>query len=292
MDYTKKSHRLIPFIFPALFIYLVFCLYPILASCFYSLLDWNGASLVKKFIWFDNYIKLLKDPVFYIAMKNSLIFALFGIFIRLPLALLFAILVNHKSVRLKKMFRFTYFLPTIISTSAIALMWNLMYDPSFGLINSFLNNIGLSNLAKSWLTDPSTAIFCCYIPGIFGAVGFNFVLYSAGIGNISNELYEAAEIDGATYTKTSLFITLPLLKDVLVMSFILDLTASLKNFDIVWILTQGGPAHATEQLSTYMYSLAFSNGKMGYGSTIAVIIFILSLLYTFLIRYLTKKDLT
>lgn len=287
MEYSRKAYRLAGFILPALITYAVFCLYPLLVSAYYSLLDWDGFA-PPRFVLFDNFIELFHDKILFTTLKNGLVLVLYGVLLKLPLAMFFAVLVNQMKIRGAKFFRLVYFFPCIIATAAVAMMWSLIYNPQFGLLTFLLQRLGLSS--RNWLADYSIALHCVYLPTVFIGVGFNFVLYSSGLSMISHELYEAADIDGASFRQKVFLITIPLLRDVIVVSLILEFVGSLKTFDLVWILTGGGPAQTTEQLATFMYRAAFQVGRFGYGSAISLVIFILAFIYTIFLKSITRKE--
>ena len=293
MDYTNKTYKVMGFVLPTFILYAVFCLYPMVVSLYYSMLDWNGGP-TQRFILFDNFVTMFQDRSFFLSLRNSLYAAGYGIFIKLPIAMFLAVVMSHRLTKISNFFRFTYFLPAILSSASIALMWQFIYDPNYGLLSQFLNSIGLGSLIiqSGWLGDYNKAIFFALIPKIWSSVGWNFVLYSAGIGSISNELYEAAEIDGAGFFRKTFGITLPLMRDVIIISMILDLAGSLQNFDMIYILTKGGPANSTHVMATYMHQEAFKYQKMGYGSAIAFMIFLLSMVYTLVLKIATRKSIT
>lgn len=294
MDYTKKTYKVIGFIIPALLVYGVFWLYPMFISVYYSMLSWNGTMASMHFTGLQNFVKLLHDKVFYIALRNSFINSGYAIVFKIPLALFFAVVISHPLVRAKKLFRMTYFMPCIVSASAVAILWNFIYDTNIGLLYQFFKSIGLPNAMPKggWLGSYSYSIFFVFIPAIWSGVGWNFILYSAGMSGISPELYESADIDGATFLQKCFQITLPLLKQIIVISLILELSGSLQTFDSVFILTQGGPANATQVLGTYQYLQAFQNFHLGYGSAIGMAVFVMSVIYTLILKYFSRKDIT
>ena len=287
----KLSRQLLLFLVPALVIYLIFNLYPVFQSIRLSFFEWDGFKGTEAFVGLGNYRDLVKDEYFGIALKNSFILVGYGLFIKLPFAMLLALGVNYRGVRLQKFFRFTSFMPCIISTAAVALMWQIMYNPDFGLINSLLRAINLDHLARPWLADAKYAIYFGLVPSIWSSVGFNFVLYSSGLASIPNQIIEAARIDGATYPKMIKSFYLPLLRDIIVISLVLDLIGALKSFDMIWILTSGGPVESTHLLATYMYKQAFTLRNFGYGSAIATVILVLAMIYTLGLNIATRREI-
>lgn len=290
MDYTKKTYKVIGFVLPALLLYGIFWLYPMAVSVYYSLLDWNGQISSAHFAGLQNFVKLIHDPKFFIALKNSFINSGYSMFIKIPLALFFSIIISHPLIRAKKLFRLTYFMPNIVSAAAVAVMWSFIFNPNTGLLIDFFKGIGLPNAMPQggWLGNYTYAIYYLFLPSVWGGVGWNFILFSAGISGINGELYEAAEIDGATFLQKSFKITLPLLRNIIIISMVLELSGSLQTFDSVYILTNGGPANMTHVLGTYLYNQAFTNFHLGYGSAIGVAIFVLSIVYSLILLLVNK----
>lgn len=274
------------FLFPALVMFLAVIIIPIIMSTYYSLQDWSGFGK-GTFIGLKNYKGLLSDPIFLKAALNSLILAVASVFIQLPISLLLA-LTLAKGVKFEKSFVTIYFIPVIISTVVIGQLWMKIYNPDYGILNLMLNHIGLGSLASEWLGDPSRALVATFIPIIWQYIGYHMLLMYAGIKSISTDVFEAAVIDGSSWWNTSMKITIPMLKPVLNVTVIFAVTGALKVFDLVYVLTGGGPAHASEVIGTYMVSTIFIGNQYGYGSAMAVFIilecFALSLLVSVLFR--------
>lgn len=281
---NKKA--IIFFLFPALVIFIGIIIIPIAMSAYYSLLDWSGFGS-GKFVGLSNYRGLISDPIFVKAAVNSLILAVASVFIQLPISLLLA-LVLAKGVKCEKIFATIYFIPVIISTVVIGQLWMKIYNYDYGILNLLLNSIGLGSLAQEWLGDTKRALAAAFIPIIWQYIGYHMLLMYAGIKSISTDIFEAAIIDGSSWWNTSLKITIPLLKPVLNVSVIFAVTGALKVFDLVYVLTGGGPAHASEVIGTYMVSTIFKGNQYGYGSAMAIFViiecFALSILVSFLFR--------
>jgi len=279
---VKKTITISLFIAPALIIYSLYVIYPILTTLNYSFFEWNGIS-DKVFIGMDNYTKMLNDDVFWISLKNNAWVVLASVFIQIPLGLIMALFL-FAPIRGIRFFNGIYFIPFLMSTVAVGILWRLMYDPINGTINQLINFLGFENIA--WLSDKNTAIFSVLLVIVWQFAPFYMILFKAGIVGISEEMYEAADIDGANYLQKFAKITLPLLAPTIVTSSILAIVGSLKSFDLFYIMTGGGPNHGTEILGTYMYKQAFVNFNMGYGSAIAFVMFILALVVVIIIQYL------
>ena len=279
---TRKILTISLFIAPALFIYSLYVIYPILTTLNYSFFEWNGVS-DKVFIGLDNYIRMVNDPIFWTSLKNNMWVVLASVFVQMPLGLIMALLL-FAPIRGIRLFNGAYFIPFLMSTVAVGMLWGLMYDPINGAINQVINIFGFENIA--WLSEKNIAIFSVLTVIVWQFSPFYMILFKAGIVGISEDMYEAAEIDGANYFQKFLKITLPLLAPTIVTSSILAIVGSLKSFDLFYIMTGGGPNHGTEILGTYMYKQAFVNYNMGYGSAIAFIMFLIALVVVVAIQLL------
>lgn len=279
---TRKTLTISLFIAPALFVYSLYVIYPILTTLNYSFFEWNGVS-DKVFIGLDNYIRMVNDPIFWTSLKNNMWVVLASVFVQMPLGLIMALLL-FAPIRGIRLFNGAYFIPFLMSTVAVGMLWGLMYDPINGAINQMINVFGFENIA--WLSEKNIAIFSVLTVIVWQFSPFYMILFKAGIVGISEDMYEAAEIDGANYFQKFLKITLPLLAPTIVTSSILAIVGSLKSFDLFYIMTGGGPNHGTEILGTYMYKQAFVNYNMGYGSAIAFIMFLIALVVVVAIQLL------
>ncbi len=265
------------FIIPSLTVFLLFIFLPIIDSFRLSFYEWSIISPVKVFIELKNYQKMILDTRFWNALKNTLYYTLGYVPVGVCLSLLLALLVNAK-VKGKNFFRMTYFLPAIASMSIVAIIWSFLLDPDIGIISYYLNQIGINTTA--WLRSIKWAMPAVILVGVWKNMGFNMVIFLAGLQNISDMYYEAAEIDGASKWQQFTYITLPLLKSTTAFVVIMSVITSFQVFDQVYVMTRGGPLFSTETLVQYIYHLGFENFKMGYGATIAYVLFIIIILVT------------
>jgi raffinose/stachyose/melibiose transport system permease protein len=212
-----------------------------------------------------------------------------SIFIQLPISLFLALVLAH-GVKGEGFYRTSYFIPGLISTVVIAQLWSKIYNADYGLLNTLLHNIGLGSLAQDWLGQTETALIASFIPTLWQYVGYHMLLMYAGAKSISKEIYEAAKIDGASSTRIAFSITIPLMKPILKVSLIFSLIGSFKVFDLVYVLTKGGPFFSTEVPSTLMYTTIFDTYRYGYGSAISVFIIIECLVFTLLINKFFKTE--
>lgn len=286
-----KPFKALFFILPALIFYIIFLIVPIIQTAQYSLFDWDGASPVMNFVGFDNYVRLLHDPTFWKALRNNLFWIACSVTIPLFIGLILAILVLSKGIRGGIIFRVTYFMPTIISLVAVGIVWNWIYHPSFGFINTTLEKIGLSSLAFDWLGNEHTVMPALATAGNWTYYGFCMVIFMAAMQGIDKSYYEVAKIEGATIIQTFVRVTIPLLKSTITLLILNSLIGSFKVFDIIYTMTKGGPYHSSEVISTYMFDSAFRLNEVGYGSaisiTLALIIASCSVVY---MRFAERND--
>ena len=285
--YSNKLTILL-FILPALVLFLGILIAPIFMSGYYSLFDWKGFG-AKTFIGFENYTELFTSNSigFVKALTNSLLLALFSVVIQLPVALGLALLLG-KGRKGERGFLSIYFMPVLISTVIIGQLFLKIYNGSYGLLNKTLIALGLDSLTRLWLGDVKTALGAAFVPTLWQYVGYHMLLMFAGIKSVPTEYREAAMIDGATEAQVNRYIVLPYIKPILKISVIFAVTGSLKSFDLIYVLTNGGPLHATEVPSTLMISMLFLRNRYGMGSTIAFLLIILCFAFALIIGRIFK----
>ena len=242
-----------------------------------------------RFVGLQNYKNLFKEQFFRMAFQNNLIFVAGSVVAHMGFALLFAYLLFQK-VKGAKLFQTVFFLPSVISGTAIGLLWKFIYHPEFGLLNRLLEGLGLEHLQHIWLSEKETVIPALLVVTMWQFVGYHMVIQLAAMRNIPPSLYEAASIDGATSTQQFFRITLPLIKGVLGVDMVLIATGSIKLFDLVFVMTSGGPSHASEVMSTYMYTQGFGSLKFGYSSAIAVALLLVSMVAILVIRLVFRGE--
>jgi len=273
----NKGLFLLCFLGPALLIYGVYTVYPIFATFYYSLFDWTGIESAKTFIGFDNYARLLGDSVFHRTLSNNLILVVASVLTQIPLGLALALLL-YAPIKGVRLYRTVYFLPLLMSTVAIAILWTFIYDPTIGILNNLLADIGLDSWQRSWLGEPDTALGAVVATICWQYTPFYMILLRAAIAGIPDEITEAARIDGCTSWKSFTRITLPLIMPTIVTSCVLSVIGSLKYFDLIYVMTEGGPDSSTELMATYMYKQAFSKFSMGYASAVSFSMFVIAFL--------------
>jgi len=290
MDRMLRDRKtILILVLPAFIIFLIFIPAPAVVSVLLSLVKWDMIGEMK-FVGLDNFKFLFAtDYVFWIAVKNTLIFVVTSAILQMPMAFLLANILS-RGMKGKTFFRNVIFLPVTFSGVAVSLMFYFVYHPEVGLLNRLLALIGI-NTDLSWLGNEKTALLAVVFTLAWQWIGYHMVIFMAGITNIPVELIEAAKIDGCNEWKLTWNIIFPLLLPVIKISAVLIVTSSLKAFDMVYIMTFGGPNHASEVLASHMYTKTFAQMKFGYGSAIATVLMFLCIGSTVLInRMFTSKD--
>lgn len=284
----KKHTALIILLFllPALLTYMVFILYPIFNTFSISLLRWNGISNESEFIGIDNYTRLMQDSTFWYALRNNMYVVLLSIFVQIPLGLVMALILFSK-IPGKRILNVLFFLPYLMSTVAVGLLWIFMYDPVNGPINRLVNFLGMDSV--HWLAGGTSSLVAILVVIAWQFAPFYMILFRAAMVGIPEELYESAQIDGANEKQKFFYITLPSIMPTIVSSSILAVVGSLKTFAIFFIMTGGGSGISTDILGTYMYRQAFINFNMGYSSAIAAVMFLIALISVIIIQGLDYR---
>jgi multiple sugar transport system permease protein len=257
----------------------VLVLLPILATLILSFADWNFVAGMSglKWVGIAHFKMLVHDEIFLKSVLNNIIF-LITVPVYMLISMVLAILID-KYVYFKSYFKVAYFMPYISSLVAVAVVWMVLFQPSYGPINEFLKSIGISNPPK-WFADPHYALISIMMITIWISIGFNMIIYIAGLQSIPKDLYEAADIDGANGWVKFRRITFPLLSSTSFFLLVTGIISTFKVFDIIAVLTQGGPINSTSMMVWYLYDTAFGNLKFGYASSMSVVLFIFVMLIT------------
>jgi multiple sugar transport system permease protein/raffinose/stachyose/melibiose transport system permease protein len=263
--------------------YLIWVIIPIGRTFIYSFSSWDGLSKNIEFVGLDNFKMLFGDRIFITALMNNIKWFIFFIIIPVPVGLGFAMLLDMKLPG-SKLFKTLVYLPMTLSFVVIGTMWSWIYEPQYGALNSFLDAIGLDFLITPWLSDPEMVTFSLIFAAIWRQIPYIMVLFLAGLKNVSQDQVEAAYVDGANAWQRFWNIILPALKPSMIIAVTVSIIDSLRSFDIVFVMTKGGPFHSSTVLANFMYIEAFNNYRMGYGSAIAVIQFAIT--FGFIILYL------
>ncbi|WP_439656971.1 carbohydrate ABC transporter permease [Lentzea sp. HUAS TT2] len=292
---TRRRSRLRPrlelafLLTPALLLFIGFVLIPIGVAGYYSLYSWNGFGPLTDFVGLDNYVDAFSGDVFQGAIGHNLIIATLSVVVQLPLSIGLALLLNRK-LRGRTFLRMVVFAPYVLSEAVTAVIWLLMLQPG-GFIDEILRSIGLGSLVQLWLADQSLVLYTLFVVITWKYIGFGVILLLAGLQGVPPELREAAALDGATAWQTTRHVVLPLLGPTIRIWVFLSVIGSLQLFDLVWIMTLGGPANASSTMATYLVDHGFKRYEFGFGSAVAVILFIICFLFALLYqRFALRRD--
>jgi raffinose/stachyose/melibiose transport system permease protein len=277
------------FLLPAFAVFLLFIIYPIFRAVYFSLFNWNGMGPATNFIGLENFQQILTDQVFIKGIENCILIVVFSLAIQLPLALMLAIMVG-RDLPGRAFFRTIFFMPYVISEVITAIIWISLFspDPERGFINALLVLIpGVQ--PQSFLGDMSQVLACVFVVLTWKYFGLHMLLYMAGLQNIPKEIEEAAMIDGANRWQTIRNVTVPLLGSTIRTTIQLSVIGSLTQFNLIWIMTTGGPANASEVMATYMYRYAFIRFQLGYGSAVALVMLVICLIFSVVFLRLARQ---
>lgn len=277
------------FILPLILLSFVMIYYCIIRTVMTSFTDWNGMTDTMNFVGLKNYAKLVKDKTFWTAVVNNIIFFFGTVFVQAAVGFLLAVLLKKKLPG-SNVFKAVYFMPIAMATSITTAIFKNIMDPTNGSLNNFLRAIHLDMFAVSWLGDKRYALLSVIIVNIFQWMGFSMITYYAGLMALPDDVYEAAKIDGAGFWRTTVSVTFPMLRGTTNVLLILGIVGSLKTFDIVKLLTAGGPGRSTTVLNTYLYEKAFKDFNAGGAAAIGVAILIIAMIMSFLQIKLGKED--
>ena len=286
----KEKFKTGLFLFPALFIYIIVVVFPTVYSLFLSFCDWNGLG-AKKFVGLKNYIQLFtSDSVFYTALRNNIIWIILTICLTVLLALLLALVLN-RSFRGRIVYRAIFYFPYMLSWIIVGIIWKWMYNQNFGLINQVLGMVGLDSLKGAYLSNTKMALYCVFIAALWQGLGQPMLYFLAGLQTLPNDILEAAKIDGAGKFNLFFRVIVPMLKETFVIVLATQIIASMKVYDIVYVMTDGGPANSTQTLATYMYNQTFTYSNLGVGSAIAtVMVLIMMVVIVPYVAFSTKDE--
>ncbi|QAY68293.1 sugar ABC transporter permease [Paenibacillus protaetiae] len=277
------------FFAPGTILYLALFVYPTLSGFYYSFTDWDGLSPSYSYVGLDNFKTLSEHIVFRKSLVNNLKFMLAVVICQTVISLILALMLQRKS-KLSAALRSLYFVPTILSSVSVGFIWTFMYDPSLGLLNGTLDKIGLSGFTQNWLGNMQIAIFSLAAVQAWAHIGQMVILFVAGLQGIPRELLEAAKLDGGTRLQVFLRVTWPLLAPAAAVVVSYTTIQSFKAFDLVFTMTNGGPAYSTEILSTFIYNTAFTNFKFGLASAGSIFFLMLIAIITWLQFRVIRTD--
>ena len=286
---VRKAAELGVLIGPSFALFVFFVFVPLIAATYYSLFKWNGFGALDDFVGFDNYADAFNGTVFQSAIVHNLIIAGLSIVVQLPLSIGLAMLLNRK-LKGRAVLRALVFAPYVLSEAITAVIWSLMLQPG-AFADQVLKGVGLGGAVHQWLADPGIVLYTMFAVITWKYIGFGIILLLAGLQGIPTELREAALLDGATSWQATQFVTIPLLGPTIRIWIFLSVIGSLQLFDVVWIMTTGGPANASTTMATYLVDHGFKRYEFGFGSAVAVILFVICFVFALLYqRFALRRD--
>lgn len=289
MNKRARIRFILGFLAPASVFYAGLFLWPLFQAFVISMYRWRGLSGNRNFVGFQNFTALWDDVAFKKALSHNLWLLIVSAFVVFSLSILIAHGIQHKG-KIASLMRGLYLFPHVISLVAVSILWQFVFNPAFGILTSTLKGIGLSGWVKPWLGDPSTALACVAAAFVWYVIGFYIMLFSAGLRSISEEVKEAAQLDGVTGLRKFISITWPLLWSVKRTAGIYLVINVMNIFALVFLMTKGGPDRGTETMLTYLYEQSFKNSQFGYGTALAVINFLVVMLLSGVLALLFKKN--
>ncbi len=273
------------FLLPGMLLFFGLLLLPLTNSFYYSLFDWNGFGPPVDFVGTANYERLLNHDVFHSAIRNSLVIVVLSIVVQLPLALGLALLVGRGELRGRGIFRTILFIPYVFSEILTAYIWSYAFHPQDGLVNLLFGSVvpGYQNVL--WLADRNVVVLAIFMVITWKYFGLHMILYLAALQGVPKELEDAARVDGATEPQIIRKVTVPLISPTIRLTIYLSVLGSFQQFVLIWILTQGGPANASQVISTYLYKFGILGVRLGFGSAVAVMLFTFTLTFSLLYQF-------
>jgi raffinose/stachyose/melibiose transport system permease protein len=272
----QQTRYAVLFVAPALLIYLVFMIYPFLNTIYLSFTNWDGITANKDWVGLSNYVRVFGEEAALKAFVNNIIWVILGTVAPVVLGLFEALLV-WSGARGSLLFRTLFFLPFVLPLVVVGIVWQWIYHPLFGIVNTVLDSFGLDWLSRGWLADPHTALYAVLIAAVWGQTGFCFLILHASLQNVDMSTVEAAMIDGANWFQRARSIVIPQIAPQITMVTAVTLIGGFAVFDIIYVMTGGGPGNASQVLATYTVQVAFQQNQAGFGSSLAMLITILSL---------------
>ncbi len=283
---NRLARNLTPYLFllPAIVMMLIFVYLPVVQNFYFSLFRWSAIDPNWKFVGIANYLRIARDAIVLLSLRNNVLYAVISVFFQVFIALMLAAILESRILRPGGVtfFRNSLFLPSVLAITVVGVTWQLIYRPDTGLLNQGLRAFGLDSLTRTWLGEESTAIVSIIMVSQWQWVGYVMILFIVAIQAIPEELFESARIDGANGWQQFINITIPMVRETTLVMTTITVIGAFKVFDIVWVMTAGGPNHASEVLGNYLYRVGFRNDEMGYASALASLLFLITFLLTFI----------
>lgn len=278
-------------VLPAVILTLMFTIWPTAQALYLSFTNATSLGLNNKFVWLDNYIYMFHDKSFIQALKNTAKLMAVVPVITIFCSLVLAFVLNQCKLKERVLYRTIFYFPNIVSLTVVGIIWSFVFHPNVGIINKILGAVGLESLQRSWLGDSKTALWCIAFTLLWQAAGYYMVMHIAAMDGISPEIYESATLDGASAWRKLVSITMPLMKDIIGITFVLALSGTINlSFVLSQVMTGGGPNGASSVLLQYMYTQGFVNGNFGYAMAITVFTLTISVALSMLSRKLTDAS--
>lgn len=288
---TRRRH-FAPYLWvlPALLVYIIFKLLPMIAGVYLAFIQWDGIEPAK-FVGLQNFQRMLDDEIIVLALLNNVKYAVGTVIGKMILALFLALILNQ-ALRGRGFYRTTLFMPVVMSFVVVGILWSWLYNGQFGLVNNLLHKLGLDFLILDWLGDPKVALWSLVIVDVWKWYGFHMVIFLAGLQTIPQELYEAARMDGASRWQQFAHITLPLLQPVMLVNVTLSLMGAFNVFDIPYVMTEGGPANSTIVMALHIYIRGFKFYKFGYSAAMSyVLLTLVTLMAAIQMRFMSRASI-
>lgn len=285
---TKKNGYIVYlFVLPAIILLLLFLIYPAIQSFIKSASEWDGISK-PVYIGFDNFKDIFNEKGFWLAVKNTFILLPIAVIGTVVLGFLLAVAIERQ-VKGWKFFKVAWFIPVMMSPTVVSMLWLRIFDPTYGPLNQILRYLGLGILAQDWLSNPKIAIYSIGMVIVWQYTGFTMLLLLTAMENIPIEIHDSATLDGINLLGRIRYIIFPMIRPAFMIVVLLQIISTLKVFDVVWVLTQGGPGQASTVLGVYLYQTAFTFQRFGYGSAVAVILFVVLLIIGLIYLNVTRQ---
>jgi raffinose/stachyose/melibiose transport system permease protein len=278
------------FVAPAFILTVGFIAYPAIASAYYSLYKWRASFAARIYVGLENWQRLFSDPIIADCISHNLLLIVVTVFLEIPLAFAIALLLARAKVFGRNLYRSAYFFPVVLPVTVAGVLWTCIYNPQYGLVNEGLRAIGLGQLAQPWLARSKLVMPAVMLVVVWKWIGFYIVIFMAALGSIPQDIYDIATLDGANLWQLGVRVLAPMLQEVFVVTVAMGISASIKRFDMIYIMTMGGPVHYSELLATYMYKQAFPSADIGYASTIAFFLFLLTLALVIIQIHFTQSE--
>jgi raffinose/stachyose/melibiose transport system permease protein len=286
---NETTLTIVLFLLPTIIFMGIFVIWPIVNSFQLSFFEWNGIAPTRDYIGTDNWSRLLQDDIFFKAFRNNITVVVLSIAFQMPLGMGLAILLEQGGrFFLFRVFKTVYFFPMLMSSVAIGILFKYVYDPVFGIVNPALDWVGLDSWTRAWL-DKDTALYAVIAVICWQYTPFYMILFLAALSGVPEELRDASLIDGAGEGRYYWHIAIPLVQGTMRTAVILSLIGSLKYFDLIWVMTEGGPSNASELMATYMYKKAFPSFEVGYGSAVASALFMIVMVIAVVMFTVTRR---